>query len=105
MSDKKPKTLSYGKAIELMRLPGTRMVKMHGRNGCAFYIIPGGHVERDTAAKIIEHPSVWGAEDGLFPRLQPDLAHGCPISTLAGLPRNAQNSGLPVRVILSSSQE
>ena len=58
------------KALELMRRPGTRLVKMFtsaSPDGHAHYIVPGGLVGPATAEKIKQHPLVRGSEDGLFP--------------------------------------
>jgi hypothetical protein len=64
------KAIGIKKAIELMRRPETRLVKMHtsgSPNGIAHYLIPGGYVEPDVAEKIKAHPLVCAGEDGLFP--------------------------------------
>jgi hypothetical protein len=67
-TDRKP-TLSYRKAIDRMRMPETRLVQTHSPQGDAFYVVPGGYVEPDTAEKIIKHPQVVGSPDGLFPNM------------------------------------
>jgi len=64
------KPLGLKKAMDLMRLPGTRLVKMftHGSpEGFAHYVIPGGYVEPDTADKIKARADVTASKDGLFP--------------------------------------
>jgi hypothetical protein len=65
------KTLGYARAIEAMRMPETRLVRMHNGGltggGFAFYVIPGGRVEDQVAVKIIAHPLVRAGHDGLFP--------------------------------------
>jgi hypothetical protein len=61
---------SLQKALELMRRPGTRLVKMFTNaspEGYAHYIVPGGIVSADTAAKIKAHPLVMASKDGLWP--------------------------------------
>jgi hypothetical protein len=58
------------KALELMRKPETRLVKMFtdaSREGFAHYVIPGGLVGPTTAEKIKKHPLVHASKDGLFP--------------------------------------
>jgi hypothetical protein len=66
---KKPSPIRYEKAIELMRRPDARLLRMHnGSNGVAYYVVPGGFpVEPATAVKIVDHPNVRGGADGLFP--------------------------------------
>lgn len=67
------KALSLKKAMELMHLPGTRLVRMftHGSpEGFAHYIIPGGYVEPDTAESIKRRPDVISGNDGLFPNVE-----------------------------------
>jgi hypothetical protein len=61
MKDSKP--IGLRKALDLMRRPGTRMIVSSG----TYYIVPGGHVDRDVAAKIIAHQQVSAGADGLFP--------------------------------------
>jgi len=66
------KPLGLKRAIDLMRLPGTRLVRMFtvgSPEGYAHYIIPGGYVEPDTAEKIKARPDVIAGEDGLFPNV------------------------------------
>ena len=59
--------LTYERAIEAMRRPSTRLVRMHGGSAGGFYVVPSGPVENAVAAKIMEHPFVRGSADGLFP--------------------------------------
>ena len=62
--------VSLKKAFELMRKPGTRLVKMFTRaspEGFAHYVLPGGYVSSATAEKIKQHPLVYASKDGLFP--------------------------------------
>lgn len=64
------KAISFKRAISMMRLRGTRLVKMHTDScpgGFAHYVIPGGYVEPDVAEKIKAHPAVSASKDGLFP--------------------------------------
>jgi hypothetical protein len=66
----KARTLGYSRAIEAMRKPETRLVRMNNGQtggGFAFYVIPGGRVEDLVADKIINHPLVRAGHDGLFP--------------------------------------
>ena len=65
-----PAAISYRRAIEMMRRAGTRMIKQYtfrSPEGYAYYIVPGGYIEPDTARKIIDHPQVCSGADGLFP--------------------------------------
>jgi hypothetical protein len=60
--------LGLARAMEAMRRPDSRLVKMHqGVGGFAFYVVPGGPVEREVADKIKSHPLVRPGADGLFP--------------------------------------
>jgi len=64
------KPLKYDRAIEAMRKPRARLVKMHLRQavgGFAFYVVPVGPVEHVVADKIIAHPLVRAGRDCLFP--------------------------------------
>jgi hypothetical protein len=64
------KEVSLKKAFELMRRPGTRLVKMFTQaspEGFAHYVTPGGYVSSATAEKIKQHPLVYASKDGLFP--------------------------------------
>ena len=64
------KAIGLKKALELMRVDGHRLMSMHttdSPNGKAFYVVPGGYVEPDTAQKIIARPDVIPQDDGLFP--------------------------------------
>lgn len=64
------KAIGYKKALDMMGRTGTRLVKMRAdgsASGFAYYIVPGGYVEPDTAEKIKAHPFVQAMEDGLFP--------------------------------------
>jgi hypothetical protein len=66
--NRKPlKAIGYKKATDLMRLPGTRLVRTRSAHGDVFYVVPGGYVEPATAAKIIKHPQVIASEDGMWP--------------------------------------
>ena len=57
------------KALDLMRRPGAFLYinKSPAREGCdEFWIHPGGRVEPAVGRKLIEHPQVRPAEDGMF---------------------------------------
>jgi hypothetical protein len=58
-----PKAIAYTKALDMMRKPEVRMIK----TGDVFYVVPGGYVEPKTAEKLMQHPQVRAAEDGLWP--------------------------------------
>jgi hypothetical protein len=40
---------------------------MHGQGRREWFVVPGGPVNDETADRIINHPSVIGGKDGLFP--------------------------------------
>lgn len=64
------KAIGFKKALDLLRLPGRRLVFMHtpsSPNGRAYYVVPGGYVEPETAQKIIAQADVICGKDGLFP--------------------------------------
>jgi hypothetical protein len=64
------KPLNEETALNLLRQPGRRLMKMHtagSPNGHAFYVVPGGYVEPEIAKKIIERPDAQPYDDGLFP--------------------------------------
>jgi hypothetical protein len=65
-----PKAIGLKKALELMRVEGHRLMSMcttESPSGKAFYIVPGGYVEPETAYKIMARPDVIPQDDGLFP--------------------------------------
>ena len=54
----KTKTLGYARAIEAMRRPETRLVRMNNGQtggGITFYVVPGGRVEDSVADQIVAH--------------------------------------------------
>lgn len=59
--------LRFNKAVDLLHHKGTRLMLMHASDGDHFYIVPGGRVNRDDAAKILLRPDVQPFDDGLFP--------------------------------------
>lgn len=60
--------MKLAKALDLMRIPGTRLVQVHeSGNGRVYYVIPGGPVTDEIAEKIKAHPLVVAGKDGLFP--------------------------------------
>ena len=61
---KKNQTLKIEQALQHMRT-GACLVHMH--NGTSWFVVPGGPVTDAVATKIMEHPSVVGGKDGLFP--------------------------------------
>jgi hypothetical protein len=62
-----PKAIGFLKALNMLRKPEVRLIKTKSANGDVFYISPGGYVEPKTAEKLMQHPQVRGAEDGLWP--------------------------------------
>jgi hypothetical protein len=61
------KATGLNKAMDLMRVPDARLVKMHVDGSPTYYIVPGGYVGPSTAEKIKSHPKVTASEDGMFP--------------------------------------
>jgi hypothetical protein len=67
------KSLSIRKAIELLRLPGARLMKMHnGNGGQDFFVMPGssryagGRVDSYDAHQIIKRQDVFVLDPGLL---------------------------------------
>ena len=64
------KHLSLTLALQLLRLPGSRLMEMHDNKaprGKAYYVIPHGKVDDDDAMKIIARSDVYAFDEGLFP--------------------------------------
>lgn len=64
------KAMGLKKALELMRIDGHRLMLMHTNgspDGHAYYIVPGGYIEPETAKKIMARDDVMAQDDGLFP--------------------------------------
>jgi hypothetical protein len=61
--------LTLNRALDLLRLPGRRLIQTFSYYGKPDYsIVPGGgRVEPDVAKRIIDHPQVIGGKDALFP--------------------------------------
>jgi hypothetical protein len=61
-------SISYRKAVEMLRLPGTRMIEQHDRSkrGKSYYVIPHGPVDDDDAMKIMSRADAYVFDDGLF---------------------------------------
>jgi hypothetical protein len=59
--------LTLKRAIDQMQKPGTRLCHMHGRDGQNWFLLPGGPVSAEVAAKIIAQGNVIGQPDALFP--------------------------------------
>lgn len=59
--------LSFNKAFAALSLPGARMMVMHTIQGDFHYVIPGGRVSDEDAAKIKTRANVETFDDGLFP--------------------------------------
>lgn len=57
-------------ALQLLRQPGHRLMLMFTndpKEPKAYYLVPGGYVSPEIAAKLLERPDVVAADDGLFP--------------------------------------
>jgi hypothetical protein len=61
-----PLALTHEEALDLMKT-GSRLVKIIGRGGAMWFVIPGGQVTDVIADQIKQHPAVVGQKDGLFP--------------------------------------
>jgi hypothetical protein len=64
-------SLKYDAAIEALRKPDARLVRLNNGRAPGGYFVTGvrggGHVDDAVAAKIMKHPLVRGGKDGLFP--------------------------------------
>jgi hypothetical protein len=59
------------KAAELlMHKPYTYLMQMHTSAGPEWFVVPGGRVRSDDAAKIIARPDVVPHDNGLFPGIE-----------------------------------
>ena len=69
MSVTKPAKLSLEKALNVLRKPGARLVRLHSNNGGAgFYVWPrGGRVPEDVAHLLLGRNDVQPYDSGLFP--------------------------------------
>jgi hypothetical protein len=54
----------------LMHRPGTYLMRMHTSTGPEWFVVPGGRVLSDDAAKIIARPDVARHHNGLFPGIE-----------------------------------
>jgi hypothetical protein len=52
---------------------GARIVRLHGRHGLEFYVVPGNagakRISDETAHTVLGHPDVIGCKDCLWPGL------------------------------------
>jgi hypothetical protein len=58
--------LTEFRAADLMRT-GSALVRMHTRDGTAWFLVPGGEVSEKMARALIQRPDVQPMSDGLFP--------------------------------------
>ena len=64
------KTVSLRRAIDLLRLPNTRMMEMHDNTsprGKSYFIVPHGRVDDEDAMKIKARKDSYVFDEGLFP--------------------------------------
>jgi hypothetical protein len=61
------KAIGLKKALDLLRKPATRMIRVNSDHGSQYYVVPGGYVDPQTAEKIKNHPQVTSGRDGLWP--------------------------------------
>lgn len=63
------KRMTYTKAVDLLRLPDRRLVKMHsnqaGESMC-WYIMPDGPVSDELAGKLLNRPDMTVIDMGLL---------------------------------------
>ena len=62
--------IKLNRAIDLLRMPDGRMVKMNHGGRTLHFIVPGGAVDDQTAQEIKDHPLVRAGKDGLFPGME-----------------------------------
>ena len=71
MSTTKERNQCRLKAAErLMHKPGTYTMRMHTITGPEWFVVPGGRVRSDDAAKIIARPDVAPHDNGMFPDIK-----------------------------------
>ena len=64
----KAREIALRKALELLRLPGHRLMLMHVSYGQQeYFVVPGGKISRQNAQAILARPDVLPFDDGLFP--------------------------------------
>jgi hypothetical protein len=61
--------LTLKRAIDQMHRPGTRLCKMHSKQGPIWLLVPGGVISDDVANALIDLPNVAGSADALFPHM------------------------------------
>jgi hypothetical protein len=64
---KRNQCLRLKEAEPLMLKPDTYLMRMHTNTGLEWFVVPGGRVRGDDAAKIIERPDIVPHDNGLFP--------------------------------------
>jgi hypothetical protein len=57
--------ISESSALNLMH-SGRPLLKMHHHDRVRWYVVPGGQVSDDVAARILKRPDVQPRNDGLF---------------------------------------
>ena len=63
-----PKTVSLRRALDLLRLPGAKMMKMHNhQQGVSYYILDHGRLADEDARTIMRRDDLIAFEDGLIP--------------------------------------
>jgi hypothetical protein len=62
-----PKILSMKRAVDLLHQQGHCLILMHTTKGLAYFVVPGGPVDREAAEKIITRPDMHAHDNGLFP--------------------------------------
>lgn len=63
---KPPRSISFTRAMDMLRRRGTCMIMQHHHGEPRHYIVPGGYVEQEIADKIKAHPQVSAGRDGIW---------------------------------------
>lgn len=74
------KQMTYQRAVDLLRLPNRRLVKMHiNKNGLKqqWFLMPDGPVGDDLAEKLLARPDVVTIDAGLLPETPQSWKIGC----------------------------
>ena len=59
--------ITFHRALDLLRIQEARMIQTNIRGRSEFWIVPGGKIEPEMAARLMTHPQVIGGKDALFP--------------------------------------
>jgi hypothetical protein len=59
--------ITFHRALDLLRRQDARLIQTNIKGRCEFWIVPGGKIEPEMAARLTAHPQVVGGKDALFP--------------------------------------